>query len=324
MHPSIDTPERKAVASPLRCLSLEGMFQEAMMNLSSLPPESILVMGSAAMAPLLSSAGDAQGMFGDGLHAHRFFEIGYVVDGGCRVWMQNGWLDLKRGQIIVVPPHCVHSEGWITQDSSYRLLWFVASGDTMQAFADTYDALEGWSMSGFVCLQDAGVSFLHEATTRSHHKTRKRQEPDSRCFLLKGYLLTLLARMHCVATEGCPPGAGSLSKEALVPAVRSYLDLNFAQALSVSAVASRFGRSTNYLNRVFSREVGMGIHTYIVKRRLDAAIRLLAKQTMLVKEVALAVGFTDPLYFCRQFRQHYGYPPSEAADHALVATEADV
>ncbi len=82
-------------------------------------------------------------------------------------------------------------------------------------------------------------------------------------------------------------------------------------ALQPADVAHAIGVSDRYLQKIFS-DNGQTITAVIRKRRLSEAKRLLAnrKQNRLgITQIALMVGFSDPAYFSRVFRQDCGLAP---------------
>ena len=50
---------------------------------------------------------------------------------------------------------------------------------------------------------------------------------------------------------------------------------------------------------------------YLIKYRLEQAIKLLKEEEYTIQEVAALVGYSDPLYFSRIFKKHVGYSPSQ-------------
>ena len=79
--------------------------------------------------------------------------------------------------------------------------------------------------------------------------------------------------------------------------------------LTVDYLAERMnmGRSTFY-NRVKS-DTGMSPNAFINEIRLKRAVRLLEEGRMNVSEVAYSVGFSDPKYFTRCFKNRYNISP---------------
>jgi AraC-like DNA-binding protein len=45
---------------------------------------------------------------------------------------------------------------------------------------------------------------------------------------------------------------------------------------------------------------------------MEKALQLCRQKQRLVKEIAAAVGYEDPLYFSRAFRRYFGRSPTEA------------
>ena len=77
------------------------------------------------------------------------------------------------------------------------------------------------------------------------------------------------------------------------------------------AIAERLGVSLRYVQMLFA-PLGITPSAYILNRRLQlAAFKFRANGSPRVSDIAFAVGFTDPSYFCRAFREHYGRTPRE-------------
>jgi AraC-like DNA-binding protein len=51
-------------------------------------------------------------------------------------------------------------------------------------------------------------------------------------------------------------------------------------------------------------------HDYLVRRRLQRALELLAGTDLSLSAIAYASGFCDHGHFTRRFRQHFGVTPS--------------
>lgn len=71
------------------------------------------------------------------------------------------------------------------------------------------------------------------------------------------------------------------------------------------------GLSRTTIHRRMIETTGLAFTDYLRKRRLEAALTLLKSGQQNISEIALAVGFKDPNYFSRAFKQHFGKTPSE-------------
>ncbi len=91
--------------------------------------------------------------------------------------------------------------------------------------------------------------------------------------------------------------------------VRAYLETRYAEPVGISDLAELVGMSEQRLSFCFNRAYGMRPMSFLIAQRLERAAQLL-ESDMLVKDVARAVGYEDPLYFSRLFKKHYGCSPS--------------
>lgn len=82
------------------------------------------------------------------------------------------------------------------------------------------------------------------------------------------------------------------------------------RTFSVDMLADEAGMSTRNLQRTLKRVTTLSPHGYIRTMRLERGAQLLMQQAGTVSEVAQAVGFNDPEYFSKLFRQVFGEPPS--------------
>lgn len=105
---------------------------------------------------------------------------------------------------------------------------------------------------------------------------------------------------------------GQNSGDTVAQKVKEFIQKNYYNDISVEAMAKSFHFSRNYLYMLFKKEYGISPQAYLLNLRVEKAKELLVHEKNLsVSEVALAVGFHDPLYFSRVFHKRVGVPPSE-------------
>jgi YesN/AraC family two-component response regulator len=99
--------------------------------------------------------------------------------------------------------------------------------------------------------------------------------------------------------------------EDLVGAVKVYLQENYRQPYSLEKLAASFGCKAAYLLRLYNRVTGSTPTQELIRLRIEKAKRLLAGHPDLeVKQVSVAVGYEDPLYFSRLFKRETGQNPT--------------
>lgn len=96
--------------------------------------------------------------------------------------------------------------------------------------------------------------------------------------------------------------------EDLVAAVESHLaDSGF----KLDSLSSELRLSKSTMNRKIKAMTGLTPMDFVKGVRLRSACRLLREGKMTVSEIAYTVGFSDPKYFAKCFKEEYGQTPSQ-------------
>jgi len=91
--------------------------------------------------------------------------------------------------------------------------------------------------------------------------------------------------------------------------VYRYLQKNYAETVSIQALADSSSISRSTLHKQFKDRIGVSPQQYLMGVRLDAACRYLERSRMSVDEIAAACGLRDKSYFTRVFKERYGSTP---------------
>ena len=81
--------------------------------------------------------------------------------------------------------------------------------------------------------------------------------------------------------------------------------------LTVEELAEDCKISTVYLRKIFMSKFGLSPKSYLIKKRIEYAKRLLASKGFTISEVAIQCGYTEPCHFSREFSKHVGTSPSK-------------
>lgn len=90
----------------------------------------------------------------------------------------------------------------------------------------------------------------------------------------------------------------------------SYLQSNYAGAVSLSSCAASIGVNSSYLSRIFHEETGTTLTEYLNRIRVEKAKELLKKNHPL-KEVVSLCGFKSYSYFLKIFKEYARSTPKE-------------
>jgi two-component system response regulator YesN len=92
--------------------------------------------------------------------------------------------------------------------------------------------------------------------------------------------------------------------------IKQYLDEHYQENITLQQLADLTHHDKSYIGRLFRSEYGLSIFSCLSQIRMKLARQLLS-QGMNVSETARAVGFEDPAYFGRCFKQIVGVSPQQ-------------
>jgi AraC-like DNA-binding protein len=104
------------------------------------------------------------------------------------------------------------------------------------------------------------------------------------------------------------PARGGLSP-CVLRRVLEYIDANLEKKLHLAGLATLASLSHGFFVRAFRQSVGETPHRYLLCRRLEKALELLAQTETPLVEIALETGFADQSHFSRRFREYFDASP---------------
>ena len=105
----------------------------------------------------------------------------------------------------------------------------------------------------------------------------------------------------------------SASERKLLEKIHAYLDANLENEESdVASMARELGMSYSSFYAKVKALTGETPKAYITAYRMNIARNLLLSGEWTVSEVADKVGSSSPFTFSREFKNYFGYPPSQA------------
>ncbi|MCF7849299.1 MAG: AraC family transcriptional regulator, partial [Kiritimatiellales bacterium] len=124
--------------------------------------------------------------------------------------------------------------------------------------------------------------------------------------------LTLLKLLFLKIEESAVP-YGSIDTRGLTTYQRckKFIDLNFLEIHSLEEIAAGCFINASYLCRNFKRFGHVSPYQYLLRLKMNHAVKLLLGSDMLVKQVAEELGFSDPYHFSRTFKSIYRISPEK-------------
>lgn len=91
--------------------------------------------------------------------------------------------------------------------------------------------------------------------------------------------------------------------------VLSYIEDNLNQDMSLGEIAAVAGVSVSHFKTLFRESVGLPVHQYVIRRRVERARMLLAEGKLSISQIAFETGFAHQSHMARHMRRVLGVSP---------------
>ncbi len=247
--------------------------------------------------------------------AHAHFELVYIDEGACNIVTNQQNIDIKQGDILLIPPH--HNHYIVPKTGIYcRVLWLGLELNYVGLHTVQYSA-EGRRMIECVTIpSDTSVRSLIGQIYREASNKALCAE-----YMVKGYLLALTGYVcrpvKYMAYSGIP-SALSGKDEVTYNAITFMEECYDNPHLSVTDMARHVAMSASYFSSHFRQVTGYTPYQYLLQRRLERAGHLLCTTIWPIDRICRAVGFQHPHHFSSTFKRAFGMTPTAFRRRALT------
>ena len=138
--------------------------------------------------------------------------------------------------------------------------------------------------------------------------------------VIAGYMMSVYLRKEPFWQLQLSAGMGTLlthlvhyadgHMRALIDRVIKLVSERYMEPLNNGDIASELGYHPNYVNSVFVRDMGMSLHQYLMRYRVEMAMQLLLTTQLPVADIAVKVGFRHFSHFSNCFHRLTGVAPA--------------
>ncbi len=258
------------------------------------------------------------------LHHHDFYELYFLLAGDVTYTIESRQYHVMPGDLLLISPRELHQICIRPEMSAYEryVLWvdpqLLSKHST--SLSDLTLNLDP-SSHGHGNLLRINPEY-HSTIQRLFEQLWQESESDSfgSDLLRESLLIQLLVTINRLADRQTGKYEAATYPSHAVSKVVDYINLHYAEALSLEQLAELVYVSKYHLSHEFNRQVGTSVYRYIQKKRLLIARQLLAQGNK-PNEVYAACGFGDYAGFYRAFKGEYGVTPREYAQsvHGTVS-----
>ncbi len=207
---------------------------------------------------------------------------------------------VNAGQVILLPQGLAH-EYRAHRRQPWSVYWVHFQGSASAQFLQLLGYREGR------CLVDAGLSPNLAANFENLMEVRHTGY-SSRAFINAANQMRHLLSQFALDI-GLQAGRGGRGFD--IEQIQAYMREHIDQSLSLDALAARANLSKYHFSSRYKKLTGYSPIKHFLNMKMEHACRLLDTSNLSVQAVAASVGYDDPLYFSRLFRQTIGSSPRE-------------
>ena len=103
----------------------------------------------------------------------------------------------------------------------------------------------------------------------------------------------------------------------IIRSVRKYIDDHYGERITMEDVAASVSMSPSYLSALFKDKMGMTVHDYLIRVRIEKSIELLGRRDLSIKQVMQQCGIESQSYYNRIFKKMIGLTPGKYRNQLL-------
>jgi AraC family transcriptional regulator len=206
------------------------------------------------------------------------------------------------GDVKIVPPGVPRI--WETESATTKLSMYLNSTLMLSTAAAMGVDLERVAIRPQLHLRDPRIEHVGWAIKAELENPEPlgRLYGESLGLALAAHVLRAYGPTRPIASDACLP-------QRRLTRVLDFVRTNIASDLSMSELAAVAGVSPSHFKTLFKQSVGMPVHQYVIRRRVEYAVELLQNDRSTLADVALQAGFANQSHLARCMRATLGITP---------------
>ncbi len=247
-------------------------------------------------------------------HWHDAQEIIVPLEDGYCVTIQDAVYHLEPGDILLIPPGCLHTLHGSETGSRFIFLLGMDFFCQPECFAQIRALLSRPVLiSSDTCpeIYEREISFIMEIAAHYWSDNPVRQVYIYARML---ELYACYAEHHWKNTHPASAQDDMPPSKKLLPKLNNllgYLEQHYAEDISLDQAAEMTGLSKYYFTKVFKQHTSQTYYDYLSFLRIQAAEGLLGDKSLSIADIAVSCGYASISSFNRIFRRLKGTSPSE-------------
>ena len=238
------------------------------------------------------------------------FIIHYIEKGSGYYQLDGKTYEIKEGNIFYIPANHVISY-YPDKNDPWEYYWFEYNGQ----IAKKINERAGLNSKNPVCTASDKSEVLETLSAMIKSLDDKADDLVAVSHIYK-FFYTI------IKNQSAEKNPARKAKDEQMKKIFDYININFADSeLSLLTIAKHMNMNASYLSRFFKESTGVPLSKYVIDFRMHKAAGLLKRRDLSIKSIAISVGYSDPLYFTREFRRYYKNTPTSYRKELLASEE---
>ena len=239
-----------------------------------------------------------------GMHQHDdFCEWEYVVSGSGRYEIDSRVYEIHSGDMIFINRGVAHSE--TSNPESPLISWKISC--SIAPLGDLpANVILPTGVVPVIHTEELGSEIQACCNNIYHELVNKQEDYET--------MVILLVERYCLLASRVIRTYGKEMKtrnQNLAMQIKQYLDLHYADKITLDSLAERMHVSKYYVVHEMKREYKCSPIDYLIHVRLGEAQNLLNTTELTVSEISRRVGYDNVSYFNTLFARKTGTTPTE-------------
>lgn len=232
------------------------------------------------------------------VHSHAFSELFFVTSGNGKFWYNGTSTSLRTNDLIIINPYVDHTEFSQKEDP---LEYIVLGIDGLKFSAPN---CESFSQAIYRLKNTPSIgTYIKELLAEAQGQALGY---ESVCKHLLDIILTLILRQQeiRIAITSSP------YVQPFCVVIKEYMDTHFKEPIDLDVLSKIAKQNKFYLAHAFSNAYGISPMRYLMKRRIDESMHLLAETSVPIYDISDIIGFSSPSHFAQAFKRMTGISPN--------------
>ena len=234
-------------------------------------------------------------------HCHAGYELHILLEGSCRVEVEDTEYTLRTGDALLILPGQYHQPLQVSKDFTRYNISFTPDAQLLRRLR--LGIAESLQFTADATVLSLCNEIFRECAAGNPYKRELLHSLQTQLIV---YIFRILQLPQ--SQEDAPASMADLER---ITYIDDYFENHFAENGGEEALSAAMHLSKRQLARVLQKHYGMGFRQKLICARMDHAAWLLRTTDKRISRIAENVGYVSESAFFQVFRRHFQMTPQQ-------------